>query len=47
MPSIEKITEAVGWRPTIDLDSILAEVVTYEGARITSQPRSISAERKR
>lgn len=27
MPSIEKITEAVGWAPTIELDSILAEVV--------------------
>jgi UDP-glucose 4-epimerase len=29
MPSIEKITKAVGWRPTIDLDSILAEVVNH------------------
>ncbi len=27
MPSIEKITAAVGWTPTIDLDSILEEVV--------------------
>ena len=27
MPSIDKITETVGWTPTIDLDSILEEVV--------------------
>ncbi len=27
MPSIEKITEALGWAPTIELDGILAEVV--------------------
>jgi UDP-glucose 4-epimerase len=26
MPSIDKITQAVGWSPTTDLDSILAEV---------------------
>ena len=27
MPSIEKITEAVGWAPTIELDGILTQVV--------------------
>jgi UDP-glucose 4-epimerase len=27
MPSIDKITKTVGWAPTIDLDSILAEVI--------------------
>jgi UDP-glucose 4-epimerase len=29
MPAIEKITAAVGWTPTIDLDAILAEVVEH------------------
>jgi UDP-glucose 4-epimerase len=29
MPAIEKITAAVGWSPTIDLDRILAEVVEH------------------
>jgi UDP-glucose 4-epimerase len=29
MPAIEKITAAVGWSPTIDLDRILDEVVEY------------------
>jgi UDP-glucose 4-epimerase len=29
MPAIEKITAAVGWRPTIDLDGILSEVVEH------------------
>jgi UDP-glucose 4-epimerase len=34
MPAIEKITAAVGWSPTLDLDAILAEVVehTRQGA---------------
>jgi UDP-glucose 4-epimerase len=29
MPAIGKVTEAVGWSPTIDLDHILAEVVEH------------------
>jgi nucleoside-diphosphate-sugar epimerase len=29
MPSIDKITETVGWAPTIDLDRILEEVVDH------------------
>jgi nucleoside-diphosphate-sugar epimerase len=28
-PSIEKIAAAVGWRPTIDLDGILADIVAH------------------
>jgi UDP-glucose 4-epimerase len=43
MPAIDKITAAVGWRPTIDLDSILEEVVDHarhaEPLRITPQAR--------
>jgi UDP-glucose 4-epimerase len=31
-PSIEKIGAAVGWRPTIDLDGILAEIVAHARA---------------
>jgi nucleoside-diphosphate-sugar epimerase len=28
-PSIEKIAAAVGWRPTIDLDGIVADIVAH------------------
>jgi nucleoside-diphosphate-sugar epimerase len=42
-PSIEKIREAVGWRPTRDLDSILADVVSY--ARTTAVAEVASANR--
>jgi UDP-glucose 4-epimerase len=31
-PSIEKIAAAVGWRPTIDLDGILADIVAHARA---------------
>jgi nucleoside-diphosphate-sugar epimerase len=31
-PSIEKIAAAVGWRPTIDLDGILADIVDHARA---------------
>jgi nucleoside-diphosphate-sugar epimerase len=31
-PSIEKIAAAVGWRPTIDLDAILADIVDHARA---------------
>jgi UDP-glucose 4-epimerase len=28
-PSLDKIREAIGWRPTLDLDRILADVIDY------------------
>jgi nucleoside-diphosphate-sugar epimerase len=28
-PSIEKIAKTIGWRPTIDLDGILADVIAH------------------
>jgi UDP-glucose 4-epimerase len=28
-PSIEKIHDAIGWRPTLDLDRVLADVIDY------------------
>ena len=28
-PAIDKIASAIGWRPTIDLDGILADVITF------------------
>jgi nucleoside-diphosphate-sugar epimerase len=31
-PSIEKIADAVGWQPTIDLDAIVADVVAHSRA---------------
>jgi nucleoside-diphosphate-sugar epimerase len=31
MPSIKKVGEAIGWRPTLSLDRILADVIDYEG----------------
>jgi len=32
VPAIEKITGAIGWEPKSDLDSILADVITYHRA---------------
>jgi UDP-glucose 4-epimerase len=29
VPAIEKIAEAVGWRPTLDLDVVLADVIKH------------------
>ena len=29
MPSIEKIRGAIGWRPSLDLDQILADVIDW------------------
>jgi nucleoside-diphosphate-sugar epimerase len=28
-PKIDKITAAIGWRPTLDLDQILADVIAH------------------
>jgi UDP-glucose 4-epimerase len=43
MPAIEKITAAVGWAPTMDLDRILEEVIHHarqgEPLRVTPQTR--------
>jgi UDP-glucose 4-epimerase len=37
MPAIDKINEAVGWSPTVDLDGILAEVIAdRQGAGATA-----------
>jgi UDP-glucose 4-epimerase len=33
-PSIEKIHEAIGWRPTLDLERILADVITDHRVRL-------------
>jgi UDP-glucose 4-epimerase len=42
-PSVEKIAEAVGWRPTVDLAGIVADVVAYlkqkEPEAISRRPR--------
>ena len=35
-PSIEKIAAAVGWRPTVDLDGIVADVITHAKAASTA-----------
>ena len=35
-PSIEKIRKAIGWQPTLDLDQILADVITH--ARASALP---------
>ena len=29
MPSIEKIIAAIGWKPTLELDEILADVIAF------------------
>ena len=28
-PAIDKITTAIGWRPTLELDEILADVIAH------------------
>jgi len=35
-PAIDKIAAAIGWRPTIDLDGILADVVAHTRAQAPS-----------
>ena len=37
-PAIDKITRAIGWRPTIDLDDIIADVVRDARARAGQAP---------
>jgi UDP-glucose 4-epimerase len=37
-PSIEKIASAVGWRPTVDLDGILADVIAHARTDRASAP---------
>jgi UDP-glucose 4-epimerase len=36
-PSIERITTAVGWQPTVDLDGILDDVIEYVGERLAAK----------
>jgi UDP-glucose 4-epimerase len=44
MPSIKKIGDAIGWRPTLSLERILADVIEYEGASMAQLPtRSATA----
>jgi UDP-glucose 4-epimerase len=51
-PSIDKIRDAIGWQPTLDLEQILADVVSYvkrtsAGAFAVSAPVSAAEERQR
>jgi UDP-glucose 4-epimerase len=41
-PSIEKINEAIGWKPTLDLDRILDDVIENQrsNAALTGNPES-------
>ena len=40
-PAIDKVTAAIGWRPTIDLDGILADVISHTRlASLTGVPSS-------
>jgi UDP-glucose 4-epimerase len=45
-PAIDKIEAAIGWRPTIDLDGIIADVVDSESGRTKQQSvdRSLQTE---
>ena len=46
IPSIEKITGAIGWEPTLDLDVILADVIKHirrHGPRQAPEPEAIRA----
>jgi hypothetical protein len=35
-PAIDKIEAAIGWRPTIDLDGIIADVIAFTKAQAPS-----------
>jgi UDP-glucose 4-epimerase len=37
-PSIEKIGRAIGWKPTLDLGRILADVIATSGDRVANAP---------
>jgi hypothetical protein len=37
-PAIDKITAAIGWRPTVDLDGILESVIAYTRASQAPSP---------
>ena len=37
-PAIEKVTAAIGWQPTIDLDGILADVISHTRRDSGAQP---------
>ena len=37
-PAIDKVTRAIGWRPTIDLDGIIADVVRDTRAKAGQAP---------
>jgi UDP-glucose 4-epimerase len=43
MPSIKKIGEAIGWRPMLSLERILADVIEHEGASAVQQLPTRSA----
>ena len=42
-PAIDKIDGAIGWRPTIDLDGILADVIAYTRADSGAKPNLTAA----
>jgi UDP-glucose 4-epimerase len=37
-PDIRKIAEAIGWRPTLDLDAVLADVIEHVRAELAAAP---------
>lgn len=36
VPAIDKVTEAIGWRPTRDLDAILTDVIAFERTEVVN-----------
>ena len=37
-PDVRKIAEAIGWRPTLDLDAVLADVIEHVRAELAAAP---------
>jgi nucleoside-diphosphate-sugar epimerase len=37
-PAIDKISAAIGWQPTVDLDGILADVIAFTRAAQAPSP---------
>ena len=46
IPAIEKVEQAIGWKPTVSLERILADVIGYcRAVPPTVQPEELSAAR--
>jgi UDP-glucose 4-epimerase len=45
IPSLDKIDAAIGWRPSLDLDQILADVISHTRAAAAAEKGAVAAAR--